>query len=72
MALDRRAEADRPKIRVLTKREIDRRIHGLIQEVALLRENRAGDGTKAEEASLPRWIEPADLVRRLRRFMVYN
>ena len=72
MALDRRAEADRPAIRVLTKQEIDRRIQGLIQEVSLLRGSREGAETAADDASRPRWIEPADLVRRLRRFMVYN
>jgi len=72
MALDRRTKADRSSIRVLTKREIDLRIQGLIEEVALLRDGRAGAGAEPGDVLQPRWIEPAELVRRLRKFMVYN
>jgi len=69
MALDRDARAGQPAIRTLTKQEIDQRIQNLIKEVALLRESEGGD---SPESMHPRRIEPAELVRRLRRFIVYN
>jgi hypothetical protein len=60
---------EKGSIRTLTKQEIDRRIDDLIREVATLRD---GDGGEPEAAAHPQWIAPAELVRRLRRFMVYN
>ena len=69
MALDGGARAGQPAIRTLTKHEIDQRIQNLIKEVTLLREDEDGD---SPDSLHPRWIEPAELVRRLRRFMVYN
>ena len=63
---DRTAEGT---IRTLTKQEIDRRIDDLVKEVALPREV---DACAPAETAQPRWIAPAELVRRLRRFMVYN
>jgi len=47
---------------VLTKREIDRRIDDLVREVAAVE----------EDSSRPRRIKAADLVRRVRPFLVYN
>jgi len=67
MAADRGTRVGQPAIRTLTKQEIDRRIEDLIREIALLRDD-ADDGSSAH----PRWIAPAELVRRLRRFVVYN
>ena len=55
-----------PAIRTLTKKEIDQRIEELIKEVTVLRSG------KANRSSEPHWIAPAELVRRLRRFIVYN
>ena len=60
-----------PAIRTLTKQEIDRRIDGLVREIALLRDDPANEGG-AEDALTPRWLPAAELVRRLRRFIVYN
>jgi len=72
MAMARRTGPQQTGIRALTKQEIDRRIQGLIEEIALLREDRA-DGVEEPAGSLrPRWIEPAELVRRLRGFIVHN
>jgi len=72
MASDRRTETGRVTIRALTKREIDRRIQGLVEEVALLRKGRAAAEGEPADPLRPRWIEPADLVQRLRKFVVYN
>jgi hypothetical protein len=67
MGSDREEGIEETAIRTLTKQEIDRRIEGLIREVALLR-----DDADEKGSTQPRWIEPAELVRRLRRFVVYN
>ena len=67
MGSDRGERTSEPAIRTLTKREIDRRIESLIREIALLRDD-ADDGGSLH----PRWIAPAELVRRLRRYVVYN
>ncbi len=55
-------------IRPLTKQEIDRRIELVVSEVAALRNE------KREEGDLfgPRWISAAELVRRMRPFIVLN
>ena len=72
MALDRRTETGRTAIRELTKQEIDRRIQGLVDDLAALRRARAGTGSEREGAPDPHWIEPGDLVRSLQRYIVYN
>jgi len=59
MAMDTKAQTIRP----LTKLEIDRRIGLLLDEVM---------GADPAEDRQPRWVSPADLVRRLSRFLVYN
>ena len=69
MAVDGKNRIEEGGIRALTKQEIDRRIDDLIREVTLLRERAAAEPS---EAARPHWIAPAELVRRLRRFMVYN
>jgi len=69
MPSEQETRVGQPAIRTLTKQEIDRRIDGLVKEVALLR---GAEGCAPEETAHPRWIAPAELVRRLRRFMVYN
>jgi hypothetical protein len=68
MALDSSGTVCGEEIVALTKNELDRRIERLIDEVAGL-----PDGwERSAEAQRPRWIAPADLVRRLRQFIVYN
>jgi hypothetical protein len=69
MALNTTAKPDTTKIRRLTKREIDRRIRSLIDEVSAPHEacRDMQDGPLR-----PRWIAPSELVRRMRRFIVYN
>ena len=57
-----RTEVRETGMLTLTKQEIDRRIDHLVRQVA------AGE----HESSRPRRIEAADLVRRMRPFLVYN
>jgi hypothetical protein len=72
MASDQETRVGQPAIRTLTKQEIDRRIEGLIREIALLRDEH-GDGPIPDGGDLsPRWLPASELVRRLRRFIVYN
>jgi hypothetical protein len=51
----------------LTKREIDRRIDDLVAEIAA-----GGTDPLLGEPSRPRWIAPAELVRRIQPFIVHN
>jgi len=58
-------------IRPLTKQEIDRRIDDVAAQLSgiePLRRERAS----AEDALRPQWIAPAELVRRLKPFIVLN
>jgi len=52
----------RAAVQKLTKQEIDRRIEQLAGQLA------AGSSSSRN----PRWIAPAELVRRLRPFVVHN
>jgi len=72
MALEHKTGTEQPAIRALTKQEIDRRIQGLIEEIALPHGEPAEAGAEAADSLRPRWIEPAELVRRLSRFIVHN
>jgi len=69
--MDRRADVGRTAARALTKREIDRRIQQLTSNLAGGSEGEKGDSC-SPDAVHPRWIEPSELVRRLRQFVVYN
>ena len=69
MPAERDTRTGQTAIRTLTKKEIDRRIEELIREVSLLR---TGTAEGADGGREPRWIAPAELVRRLRKFIVYN
>lgn len=50
------------RVVVLTKQEIDRRIDDLVRKVTAVE----------EDSSRPQRIEAADLIRRVRPFLVYN
>ena len=56
----------------LTKQEIDRRIGHLAAELAAEIDDEEGDEEDEYEPLHPRWISAAELVRRLRPFVVYN
>ena len=69
MPVERDDRVGQTEIRTLTKKEIDQRIEELIREVSVLQ---SGGGNGSPGGREPRWIAPAELVRRLRRFIVYN
>lgn len=58
-----------PAFRPLTKDEIDRRIDTLVQRLAVTTDE---EGAGAAPSSRPRWISAAELVRRVRPFIVMN
>jgi hypothetical protein len=57
------------RVRLLTKHEIDRRIELMGVEVAA---PQAGEADCGADAFRPRWISPAELVRRVRPFIGLN
>lgn len=57
-----------PTIRPLTRLEIEDRLQRVVAEVG----GWIADGGEAGRTAAPRWITPAELVRKLRRFIVYN
>lgn len=59
----------REMLRPLTKQEIDRKVEAVVAEVTLI--DPEIDDTEGD-ALRPRWITAAELVRRMRRFIVYN
>ena len=61
--------SDSTLLRPLTRDEIDRRIDGVIKTVAIVSE---GEETEAATDLRPRWISAAELVRRMRPFVVLN
>jgi len=61
----------REQIRTLTTDEIDRRISRLVAEVGG-HEDSAAAACVEIEAHRPRWISAAELVRRMRPFIVLN
>ena len=58
-------------LRPLSRDEIDRKIEVLVAELAAPADAQA-DGISAEVDGTPRWISPAELVRRMRPFIVLN
>jgi hypothetical protein len=57
-----------PTIRPLSQGEIDRRIDSLVDEVTGSEIGVAGAASEGQ----PRWISSAELVRRMRPFLVLN
>ena len=55
-------------IRPLTRREIEDRLHHVVAEVG----GWAPDPSEVDPEAGPRWISSAELVRRVKRFIVYN
>jgi hypothetical protein len=67
MAVDRSGETAQQVLRPLTREEIMERLQNVASHVASEHEEHA-----PVEPSEPRWIRPADLVRRMRPYIVYN
>ena len=57
-------------LRPLTKQEIDRKVEAVVAEVTFI--DSESDDPKVSNALKPRWITAAELVRRMRRFIVYD
>jgi hypothetical protein len=72
MAVLGQTRTGRHPLRPLSKQEIDRRIEGVLSEVAAPNK-RASDPEHREEDELrPIWISTAEFVRRMRAFLVSN
>jgi hypothetical protein len=72
MGIDRRDSMERVPLRRLSKHDIDRHVEFVVAEVAVGCERAPGSSDDAGAALRPRWISAAELVRRMRRFLVYN
>ena len=72
MARDQQDRAQGEAMRPLTKQEIDRRIEYVVAEVAAFGEAEPEPSKGCNDSLEPRWITPGELVRRMRRFTVYN
>lgn len=71
MATERGEVVGRQEARALTKQEIDRRIQQLTSHLAGRGDESAGDSVSSD-AIHPRWLDPAELVRRMQEFVVFN
>lgn len=70
MGLNRSRPERSTDIRPLTKHELDRRLEQVIAEIAL---SGVPDEASPDDPKLrPHRIAPAELVRRMRKFIVYN
>jgi len=70
MGLNRNKSDRSTDLRPLTKHELDRRVEQVVAELAVgwPREQPGSDGGKLR----PQSIAPAELVRRMQKFIVYN
>jgi hypothetical protein len=59
-------------IRPLRRSEIEERIQRVVAEVTRDPEQDDEAAISSSAALRPRWIEPAELVRRMQRYLVYN
>lgn len=71
MAVDQDPGTLRAPFERLSKQEIDRRIGRLLAEMASP-EGASSDASAHGERLAPRWITPAELVRRVRPFLSQN
>jgi hypothetical protein len=72
MASDPERSTDELALRVLTCEDLDERIHRLAVWIAAGTDDPAAGEPGPEERLDPRWITPAELVRRVRPYLVYN
>ena len=72
MAFDRDNQIQTVSLKPLTRDDLDQQIQHVASEVAGdAVANRAAEAA-SDETLKPRWIRPADLVRRMRPYIVYN
>ena len=72
MTVDHGQRREGMAARTLTRRELDARMQEVIEEVTAVREDESASAKQAAAERRPRWIEPAELVRRLERFIALN
>ena len=72
MASDRDNRIQTAALKPLTRDDIDQHIQHVASEVACDAVANLAAEAASEETLKPRWIRAADLVRRMRPYMVYN
>jgi len=72
MATEARARFEHAPMRKLRASDLDARIHEVAEAVAELGDGEDHAAAQAVAECRPRWIEPAELVRRLEKFIVHN
>jgi len=72
MASDRDNSIGTASLKPLTRNDLDQHIQQVASEVASDAVVDLAADAASDEALKPRWIRPADLVRRMRPYIVYN
>ena len=72
METERHDRSGRSALRPLSKKEIDRGIERVVTEVADVDRTKADACLLEQEILRPKWISAAELVRRMRPFLVLN
>jgi hypothetical protein len=72
MASDRDNSIGTASLKLLTRNDLDQHIQQVASEVASDAVVDLAAEAASDEALKPRWIRPADLVRRMRPYIVYN
>jgi hypothetical protein len=72
MAIDRDNRTGTASLKLLTRDDLDQHIQHVASQVACAATVNLTAEAASEETLKPRWIRAADLVRRMRPYMVYN
>jgi len=72
MASDRDSSAPTASLKPLTRDDLDQHIQHVASTVACDAVVDLAAEAASDETLKPRWIRPADLVRRMRPYIVYN
>jgi hypothetical protein len=72
MAVGGQTRTGRHTLRPLSKQEIDRRIEGVLSEVAAPHKRDADPEHPEENELRPVWVSTAEFIRRMRAFLVSN
>ena len=72
MAIDRDNRTGTASLKLLTRDDLDQHIQNVASEVACDAAVDLAVEAASEETLKPRWIRAADLVRRMRPYLVYN
>jgi hypothetical protein len=72
MAIDRDDRIRTVGLKPLTRNDLNQRIQRVASQVACDSKVDVRAEAESDESLKPRWIRPADLVRRMRPYIVYN